>query len=67
MGGVKATARLLREGVVVQEGPMKGEKFIIPALADDDIDGLDRFLTIKYDTRELSLVYSELPQGDDGT
>ena len=62
MGGVKATARLLREGVIVPEGIMAGELFIIPSLADEDIDGLDRFLAVKYDSRELSLIYSELPE-----
>lgn len=67
MGGVEATARLLREGIIVPEGIMAGELFSIPALGDEDIDGLDRFLAVKYDSTELSLVFSELPEASDGS
>ena len=61
LGGIKATARLIREGVIVSEGPMAGERFIMASLHDDDIDGLAQFLKVKYGVTELSLVYSDLP------
>ncbi len=61
LGGVKATARLIREGVIVSEGPMAGEQFIMAALHDEDIVGLSRFLKVKYGVTELSLVFSDLP------
>ncbi len=66
LGGVKATARLLREGVVVSEGSMAGEKFILAALSDEDIEGLEKFLKVRYGVKELSLVFYELPQSDGG-
>lgn len=66
LGGVKATARLLREGVVVSEGAMAGEKFIMAALSDNDIDGLEQFLKVRYGVRELSLVFYERPQIEGG-
>jgi len=47
LGGIKATARLIREGVIVSEGPMAGEQFIMAALMDKDITGLARFLKVK--------------------
>ncbi len=59
MGGVQATARLFREGIIVSEGPMAGERFVMASLSDDDIEGVDTFLQIRYDTRELSLEYDE--------
>jgi len=57
LGGVPATARLLREGVIVSEGPMAGEKFIFASLSDEDIEGVDKYLDVKYGAGELSLVY----------
>ena len=60
LGGVPATARLLREGVIVPEGPMAGEKFIMSALQDDDIESLEDYLKVRYDMRELSLQYFEV-------
>ena len=59
MGGVEATARLLREGVIVPEGPMAGEKLAVPGLRDSDIEELNDFLRVQYDMRELRLVLKE--------
>ena len=60
MGGVAATARLLREGVIVPEGPMAGEKFVLAGLLDDDIDEVSAYLYVQYDQRELRVVFREL-------
>lgn len=59
MGGIEATARLLREGVVVPEGPMAGEVFQMAGLRDEDIDELSDFLKVRYDMRELRIVFYE--------
>jgi type II secretory pathway pseudopilin PulG len=59
MGGVEATARLLREGVIVPEGPMAGERFILPALNDNSIDDVAPYLDIEYDRFNLRLIYRE--------
>ena len=56
MGGVEATARLFREGVVVPEGPMAGEVFRLSAISDEDIAELGNFLRVQYDMQELRLV-----------
>ena len=56
MGGVEATARLIREGVIVPEGPMAGEQFIMAGLSDDEISELSKYLRVQYDLRELRLV-----------
>jgi hypothetical protein len=57
MGGVAATARLLREGVIVPEGPMAGEKFVLSGLRDDEIDSISEYLYVEYDRRELRLIF----------
>lgn len=57
MGGVEATARLLREGVVVPEGPTAGERMSLPALSDEEITELSKYLDIQYGKTELMLVY----------
>lgn len=59
MGGVAATARLLREGVIVPEGPMAGERFVLMGMNDDEIDYVAEFLYIQYDNKELRLIYKE--------
>ncbi len=65
MGGVAATARLLREGVIVPEGPMAGEKFVLTGLDDSEIDFVAHFLFVQYDRRELRLVFQD-PRADSG-
>jgi len=59
MGGVAATARLLREGVIVPEGPMAGEKFVLSGLRDDEIDSISVYLYVQYDRRELRLIFRD--------
>lgn len=56
MGGVEATARLLREGIKVPEGPMKDEIFRLGSLSDEDITEAGKFLRVRYDMEELRLV-----------
>ena len=59
MGGVEATARLLREGVIVPEGPMAGEKFVLTGLNDDEIEQVAYYLYVQYDRRELRLIFQD--------
>jgi len=59
MGGVAATARLLREGVIVPEGPMAGEKFVLSGLRDNEIDEISVYLFVQYDRRELRLIFRD--------
>jgi hypothetical protein len=66
MGGVEATARLLREGVIVPEGPMAGEKFVLAGLNDDDIAYIATYLYVQYDAKELRLIFTD-PERDSGT
>jgi hypothetical protein len=66
MGGVAATARLLREGVIVPDGPMAGEKFVLTGLNDEEIDYVASFLYVQYDKRELRLIFRD-PHLEEGT
>lgn len=59
MGGVAATARLLREGVRVPEGPMAGEKFILSGMPDSEIEEVSEYLYVQYGRKELMLVYRD--------
>ncbi|MEX2578703.1 MAG: type II secretion system protein [Verrucomicrobiales bacterium] len=59
MGGVSATARLLREGIVVEKGGFAGEKFVLAGLLDDDIEEIGEFLEVQYHATELKLVFHE--------
>lgn len=66
MGGVEATARLLREGVIVPEGPMAGEKFVLTGLNDDEIEQVASYLYVQYDRKELRLIFRD-PELNEGT
>ncbi len=57
LGGVEATARLLRHGVIVPEGDFQGEKFIVAGPSDDDIESAAFFLSVIAQFQELSLKY----------
>lgn len=57
-GGIEATTRRLKEGVVVEKGPFKGELFAVKALDEDAIDGASRFLEIVDRSGDLWLIYS---------
>lgn len=58
MGGAEATARLLREGVIVPEGPMAGERFILSGMREKEIEETAAYLRIEYGTSYLRLVFS---------
>lgn len=59
MGGAEATARLLREGVIVPEGPFAGERFILSGMRDDEIEEVAEYLDIQYDETQLRLVFMQ--------
>jgi type II secretory pathway pseudopilin PulG len=59
MGGAEATARLLREGVIVPEGPMAGERFILAGMREGEIEETAEYLRIEYDETNLRLVFSK--------
>ena len=61
MGGVEATARLMREGIIVPEGPMAGEKFVLSGMRDNEIADVARYLTIRYGEKDLQLVFRQNP------
>jgi len=62
MGGVEATARLLREGVIVPEGPFAGERFVLSGMTDGEIEDVADYLEIRYDTTGLRLIYAGPPE-----
>ncbi len=66
MGGVSATARLLREGITVTEGPMAGERFTLSGMTDSEIEDVADYLYIQYNETELQLVYLA-PEDRQGT
>lgn len=59
MGGVEATARLMREGVIVPEGPFAGERFILSGMRDSEIEEVAAYLAIQYDSTGLRLVFQQ--------
>ncbi len=58
MGGKEATIKLLREGITVSEGPFAGQKMVVDALSNEEIEKAMRFLEIAIDSTELRLVYT---------
>jgi hypothetical protein len=65
MGGVEATARLLREGGIVPEGPMGG-RFVLMGLNDDEIENGASSLHVRCDRRELRPIFRD-PELNEGT
>lgn len=57
LGGVAATTRLLREGIVVPKGAFAGESFVLAGILDTDIDDISEFLSVQYFATELKLVF----------
>lgn len=57
LGGAAATARLLREGVVVPSGPMHGERIALPGLGDEEIDAAAPYLKVVFEGGELALEF----------
>jgi prepilin-type N-terminal cleavage/methylation domain-containing protein len=55
LGGIEATARLLREGVTVPEGPLAGQMFRMNGLTDEEITKAADKLRIVYAENELNL------------
>lgn len=61
LGGVEATARLLREGITVQEGPVAGERIALAGLTDPEITKASEFLEVVYLSDRIVLRF--LPEG----
>lgn len=59
LGGVAATTRLLREGIVVPKGAFAGESFRLAGILDTDIDDISEFLSVQYFQTELKLVFND--------
>ena len=57
LGGVEATARLLREGVTVPDGVFAGQFFVVSGLTDNEILEAAGFLEVVYDFAEVRLTY----------
>ena len=60
LGGIEATARLLREGVTVPEGPLAGQMFRMNGLSDQEITKAADKLTIVYAEKELNLQFKDV-------
>lgn len=58
LGGVEATMRLLRRGIVVPEGSFQGKFFTIGDIKDEDITTASVFMEIVFETTELQLGYN---------
>ena len=61
LGGVQATARLIREGITVNHGPVAGERIALSGLTDEEIELLPEFLEIVYLTDKITLRF--VPNG----
>lgn len=59
MGGVEATARYIREGITVYEGPYAGQTFVGPNLTDEEITEVARYLIAVYESDNLRLVFND--------
>lgn len=66
MGGAEATTRLLREGVVLTEGPMAGTSFVLPGVSDEEVEKIGKYLQVRYDRKELRLIFHD-PEEDGNT
>jgi len=54
LGGVEATARLLREGITVTSGPITGEHIALAGLTDLEIGKEAEFLEIFYPPNKIA-------------
>lgn len=57
MGGVEATARYIREGITVYDGPFAGKMFKGPSLTDDEIAKVAVYLQPIYEADDLRLAF----------
>ena len=48
LGGVEASCRLIKHGIVVDEGPLKDAYFAMPALGDDQIPLCAEYLVVTF-------------------
>lgn len=48
---------MLREGAILPEGPMSGEKFVLSGMTETSIEEVADYLTIEYDQFHLRLHY----------
>lgn len=48
LGGIEATCRLLKLGIVVPDGPMKGSYYGVPGLPEERIPAASVYLEISY-------------------
>lgn len=58
LGGVEGTARLLRRGVTVPEGPLQGKFFTIGEMSDEHIEASSEFMEILFELQDLQLIYN---------
>ena len=58
LGGAEATTRLLRRGIRVPDGPLKGQYFGIDAMSDEDITSAAIFMEILFNDDVLQLGYN---------
>ena len=49
LGGVEATCRLLKEGIVLSEGPMSGSFYGMPSLPEKRIPAASEYLKVAYE------------------
>ncbi|MEO0446967.1 MAG: type II secretion system protein [Verrucomicrobiota bacterium] len=64
LGGAEATARLLRNGIIVPDGPFAGQTFTIKSLSDHEIAGASNHLTIIFDLQEVRMLYDPKVERD---
>ena len=57
LGGVEGTARLLRRGVTVPEGPLEGKFFTIGNMSDENIEASSEYMEILFEINDLQLAY----------
>ena len=58
LGGEEATCRIIKRGVTVIEGPMKGEFVGMPSLGDEEIPHATAYLDTLYESfSQLQLIY----------
>ena len=61
LGGVEATTRLLRRGIVVPDGPMMGTYFTIGKISDENIEAAAAFMDLMFAVEVLQLAYNPNP------
>ena len=61
LGGVEATCRLIRNGIVVSEGPMTGTNVALPGLSDERIPEAAVYLETTVMGFVLRMVYNNEP------